>query len=138
MEKGTWYRNRDQGTGPKEGRRDPRLGFTRPGKRKQARTKHSPTNKFQPVAPLFVPRAQNGGLISKLREVQLKLSDLGKESMPKIELVEEGLVMLKSFLVQTDPWKDTPCTDTQKTACAQGEGAKPGQCNVMSVVYRNR
>ena len=45
--------------------------------------------------------------------------------------------MLKSLLVQTNPWRDLPCTDPQCSTCAPGKGARPGQCKIRSVVYQN-
>ena len=87
------------------------------------------------MAPLFVPRTQEGRLITKLREVQESLNKLGTRAMPKIKLVEEGGVMIKSLLVRSDPWKDIACTDTQCSTCQPGEDAKPGKCRVRSVVY---
>ena len=46
--------------------------------------------------------------------------------------------MIKSLLVQADPWKDLPCSEPQCTTCVPGEDSKPGQSRIKSLVYQNR
>ena len=93
-------------------------------------------NPYQPVAPLFVPRTQEGKLVTRLREVQENLSKMGPKLMPRVKLVEEGGLMLKSILV-SNPWKDVPCGHPQCSTCLLGESKIPGTCSIRSVVYQN-
>ena len=61
------------------------------------------------MAPLFVPRTQDGTLIRRIREVEEGLTNLGHKMMPKFKMVEQGGLMLKHILTNSDPWKDRPC-----------------------------
>ena len=66
-----------------------------------------------------------------------KLSEMGRELMPKVKLVEQSGLMLKTILTSSNPWKLMPCSSPQCTFCLPGKFSKPGSCKVRYVVYTN-
>ena len=69
-----------------------------------------------------------------LRDIEGRLSKMGNRVMPKMKLVEQGGLMLRSILTSSDPWRDQPCGHPQCTTCL---GDNPGSCKTRSVVYTN-
>ena len=69
-----------------------------------------------------------------MREVEGRLARLGSKLMPRLKLVEQGGMMLKSMLTNSDPWRVAPCGHPQCTTC---RGDNLGTCRTRSVVYKN-
>ena len=148
LEKSTWYLPRER-QDPLDGTRDGQTpgGEGAPG-RSRRWSRQSPyrgvggpqdqhqksRNPFAPVAPIFIPRTQGGALINVLRGVETRLAGLGGKVMPRLKLVEQGGIMLRSILTKSDPWRDAPCGHPQCTTC---RGEKPGTCRTRSIVYGN-
>ena len=87
---------------------------------------------IRPCSPL-IPRTHNGALIQKLRGVEENLTKLGP-LVPRLKLVEQAGVMIKSLLTKEDPWSSRPCSHPQCTTCL---GEDQGDCRVRSVLYSN-
>ena len=64
-----------------------------------------------------------------------RLSGQGrKSSIPRLKLVEQAGLMIKTIVTEDDPWSSKPCTHPQCSTCS---GDKPGDCKTRSVVYSN-
>ena len=89
--------------------------FKKRSARRGPKPNHQPgkRNLYALVAPLFVPRTQDGTLVRRMREVEEGLAKFSHKLMPKIKMVEQGGLMLKHILINSDPWKDWPCSHPQ-------------------------
>ena len=134
LEQSTWYLPKPRQEGEETHTQGSGFGAGR-GRKYRA---PNPRNPYAPKAPLFIPRTNNGALIERLRRVEEGLTKRGtkssKSSIPKIKLVEQAGVKIKSILTDEDPWSSRPCSHPQCTTC---EGENPGDCRVRSVVYNN-
>ena len=113
LEKSTWFmpreREQEDATAPARGPGELHKG---PGtfKKKSARRGAKPTNQpgkrnpYASVAPLFVPRTQDGTHVRRMREVEVGLSKFSRSMMPRFKLVDQGGLMLKHILTNSDPW----------------------------------
>merc|ERR1712082_121659 len=140
-EKSTWFmpkeREDEEEAAPPPPRRRAEELHKGPGRHHRAPGPHhqpGKRNPYAPVAPLFIPRTQDGALVRRMREMEEDLAKLGPKLMPKLKMVEQGGLMLKHILTNSNPWKDRPCNPPQCSTC---QGEHPGTCRILSVVYSN-
>ena len=133
LEKSTWYLPKTRASEESPG--TPSTGWG-PGGRRRKTAPGRTRNPFAPKAPLFIPRTHNGALIERLRQVEEGLTTRrgSRTSIPRVKLVEQAGVMVKSLLTNEDPWSCRPCSQPQCTTCS---GDKTGDCRTRSVVYSN-
>ena len=99
-----------------------RQGFRRRGKGEKT------------ITVVFIPRTNEGTLVSKLRRAEEELAPFVGQK--KFKLIEEQGVQLRRLLIKKDPWSEMPCGRHMCTACRNLESKpKPGSCRTRSVVY---
>ncbi len=74
---------------------------------------------------------QDGALVRRMREVEEDLANLCPRMMSKLKIVEQGGLMIKHILTNSDPWMDRPCNHPQCSTC---QGEHQGPCRIRSVV----
>ena len=130
MEKNNWYKKTpDTNVEDQHRTQSPSgQGSGRPG----LRHKQQLQAKIAPTAVMFIPRTPEGKLLTRLREIEHKLSGISRP----VRLVEEAGTKLLESLCRGDPWEKTHCQRDQCTTCAPSWG-KVGDCRKKNVVYED-
>ena len=98
--------------------------------RKESKNKKK---EIKPATVLFVPRTPGGDLARRLREAEMKISNLTGD---RIKIVEKAGIKLESRLHKSNPWSGGGCSRKGCLVCRQGEEGKSGDCRRRNILYR--
>ena len=96
-------------------------------------SKNNKKKEIKPATVLFVPRTPAGELARRLREAEMKISNLTGD---RIKIVEKAGLKVESRIHKSNPWSGGDCKRKDCLLCKQGKEGTSGDCRRRNILYR--